>query len=648
MWGIVTHIPVAIGLLMSGVVFAHMAVVAVFCPTSGSCMSDGRSPRTALQTALLLFLPLCVLLIWMVPRGFELNSRLLGHPQSDLMKHYWNLWWFQQTLWTEHRLPLGTELLNFPVGLSLYPIEPINGILATVLVPLLGLPLTTNLLAIANLWLGCLGMGALIHQLTGRLLPAGVAGLLYGLGSYALWTVYVGVGELSHLGFLPMALRAFLRAFEQPSWKRLLALTLWCFLTGFSCWYYALFLVMGIGVLLLGYLPKGVRSPGTFMGSAVAAGLGIALLFPLMGTFNASYAQAERSSEPLQAFVEKRLHVMPHDPPFSRLDPVHLVAGGAEFRAEALRVPYAGGRYIGGSLLLLSLLGLLLAPLRSLPWLLLASSCLVLGMGSRLVVAGLETSHKLPFQLFNLVLERYAQPMNFPARFMMPLSLSLVVMSGLGLWKGMEWLERRNLAASPRRHLALSGLVCALGLSPLLETRLRGDLPLPLPGRNLEPWTGAAFLATAPDTALLPREAVLELPQLFQGTNRMAYDSVLLMQTVHARPTALLPIDRIDNFSQRASEQLRQNALLGVLALEVGLPGLGNFPVQTETPTADGLERARLALKMQGFGALVITWHGLPSGNIVTLSAKAEALLGPPLFQDRLQSVYSLARAISP
>ena len=139
---------------------------------------------------------LSLVLTW--PLVLHPHSQVLGSPDSDTMKHIWTLWWMRESVLGHGLFPFQTQLINHPVGLDLYPIEPLNGLFA-ILLGGLPLVLTSNALTLMNLILTgyC---GALLGR---RLSPAPGAGLVTGTilqtGALTLFTMHVGVGELQHI-----------------------------------------------------------------------------------------------------------------------------------------------------------------------------------------------------------------------------------------------------------------------------------------------------------------------------------------------------------------------------------------------------------------------------------------------------------------
>ena len=71
------------------------------------------------------FFLLAVLLTW--PMIKYPSFAALGSKNADGMKHLWTLWWMRASIWDYGDFPFTTDLINYPVGMDLYPIEPLNG-----------------------------------------------------------------------------------------------------------------------------------------------------------------------------------------------------------------------------------------------------------------------------------------------------------------------------------------------------------------------------------------------------------------------------------------------------------------------------------------------------------------------------------------
>ena len=97
---------------------------------------------------LLWSLVLSIVLTW--PMAARPGAAALGSQSGDGMKHLWTLWWMRSSVWDGGVFPFHTLRVNFPVGMDLYPIEPLNGLVAVAL-PWLDVVTLSNLLVLLNL-----------------------------------------------------------------------------------------------------------------------------------------------------------------------------------------------------------------------------------------------------------------------------------------------------------------------------------------------------------------------------------------------------------------------------------------------------------------------------------------------------------------
>ena len=80
---------------------------------------------------ILIFFALAVVLTW--PIVLNISGSALGSQHADGMKHLWTLWWMRSSIWDYGQFPFSTDLINYPTGMDLYPIEPLNGLVANML-----------------------------------------------------------------------------------------------------------------------------------------------------------------------------------------------------------------------------------------------------------------------------------------------------------------------------------------------------------------------------------------------------------------------------------------------------------------------------------------------------------------------------------
>ena len=138
---------------------------------------------------------LATVLTW--PALIRPGEAALGHVRADGMKHLWTLWWMRESVWTEGRLPFTTTLVNHPFGMDLYPIEPLNGLLAIAL-PFLDIVVLSNLLVFLNVTLTGITGAWFGRELSGSKLGGLVSGTLLQGSAVMAFFVHVGVGPGLH------------------------------------------------------------------------------------------------------------------------------------------------------------------------------------------------------------------------------------------------------------------------------------------------------------------------------------------------------------------------------------------------------------------------------------------------------------------
>ena len=269
----------------------------------------------------------------------------LGNLHADGMKHLWTLWWMRESVWTEGRLPFTTTLVNHPFGMDLYPIEPLNGLLAIAL-PFLDIVVLSNLLVFLNVTLTGVTGAWFGRELSGSKLGGLVSGTLLQGSAVMAFFVHVGVGELTHLWWLPLGLGVLIRARRSVHWGWFLALAGCLVGAMFSCFYIGFFLAISVAIWALLTLWAGRRTPKLLALYAVAAGLSIAVVVPVTETFSASYKTGEVPEVGLESYVFEDHGQPVTDPASARLELSQLLEYGrdASRREEAA---YGGGRYLG-------------------------------------------------------------------------------------------------------------------------------------------------------------------------------------------------------------------------------------------------------------------------------------------------------------
>ncbi|MFZ5480685.1 MAG: hypothetical protein ACOZNI_28240 [Myxococcota bacterium] len=537
-------------------------------------------------------LALAVLLTW--PAAATLTTQAVGSVEGDGVKHVWTLWWMRHELLAGEP-GLRTALVNFPTGMDLWPIEPLHAPFA--LLPLSPVALS-NLLAVANVALvgTCVGwLGRLVSE---RDAGALVAGALAQASSFVAFTLHVGVGELREVWWIPLGLGCLVRARQTLAGKWFLALAAALAGATLSCFYHGFFLATAVSLYALATLRPW---PRLLIGYAVAAALAIAVVVPVIRGFSTSYAPAdERPRTPFLQYMGEPFSIEPYRA--AAMDGAQLLGPRAGERATADRqtLAYTGGRYLGWGTLALALAGLLAAPRRALPWLVVAGGGVVLSLGTVLWWGGalVEPRVVLPLAYLNRALAWVAEPMNFPARFVAVTAIALPVMASLATrWRVVPWLV----------PVAMADMVA----------------------NDLVPWPRATFALPDAGDLVAPEGAVADLTPIVRargapadGGGRQGASILsnidpesrtrgIAAQIATDRPFQTVPLERADHWAA--------DGLLWTSALPLARAIVG------EPVGADEIAASAWLLRDRGFGAVLVT-HGCGAGPDPAAAAVLDGL----------------------
>ncbi len=144
------------------------------------------------------------------------TRRVLGRMEGEFRDHLWVSWLVRERVWVDHALPTFFPAANFPDGLSLYPLDPLNQLVLLGLAPLGVLPafaiLTFGLLVLAGL-----GADTLARAAGARAWPAALAGALYVIGPPVLGVYADTQTEGMGSGWVLLTLAALV---EPAPWSR--------------------------------------------------------------------------------------------------------------------------------------------------------------------------------------------------------------------------------------------------------------------------------------------------------------------------------------------------------------------------------------------------------------------------------------------
>lgn len=427
----------------------------------------------------------------------------------DVVSTLWGMWWFQQALF-EGGLSGETLLVNFPNGATGSVLSPTSAAYFAVSEPVVGVPWASAIASLAQICPLAMSVAWLTLRLGGSPTASVVAALTLFAGRPLLYDLGEGSVVAIAAFYVPFGLAAMLvRMREGVSGAFWLA---WCM--GFTAVEnpYLAPVLPAVGVLRGALLLRnGERvelrrlifglAAGTLLTVAVAALFAKSASPDYPGEIAGQYARLGPFKVPL---VEM---------PWARTSLAEMVTP-SEVRwtldvDDARQVN--GGRYLGLSVILLALAGVVTRPRASAFWACLAVFCALIAMGS--VIHGVAG----PFLLLNTLMDAVARPLTQPRRFLIITQLGLAVCAGFGV-DGL-----RALAGRASRAVAV-GLVSVVSLDVLLL----GGGALRMPGTQIP---------DAPCMRSLPgsdKDGVLVWPwDAFDGD---AGDSQLV-QLAHGRPS---------------------------------------------------------------------------------------------------------------
>lgn len=526
---------------------------------------------------LLQSLALAILLTWPIP--MELSERAIGSLDGDGIKHVWNLWWMRQEVLSG--VPgLHTNWVGFPDGMDLYPIEPLNGLFAAVL-PLEPVALS-NILAIVHLTLLGLCSGWLGEIVSYRMRGALMAGALAQCSAFAAFTLHVGVGELRELWWLPLGFSCLLEAQQTRHWKWFAALGGVLVLSVLSCFYMGFFLAIGVLVYALVTLRRNTALLTKYTVTAVVSSVIALAPFQLFArTYDPYDDRASltfeqwKTTRPLETYEA------------AATEPSQLLLWrNAERTSDRQARAYTGGRYLGLITLGLAIAGAWAQPRRAAPWLAVAATGIVLSFGTVLWEHGKIITFPggarmvLPLAWINAYLGYYAEPVNFPTRFLALAAVALPAAAAAATRWRWTWV--------------LVPLACLDMISHDLVPWPRETFALPNTAGLTNDGSELGVLNVTPFLRLQSAEPGLLLANKDSEGRSRAISAQITMQ----RRFDIIPIERMDFWSP--------DGLLWALPLPV-FQAIHGHPAR---PNVEQYRRDLWLVRDRGFDKLLITFAG--------------------------------------
>ncbi len=320
-----------------------------------------------------------------------------GELSQDVWQHAWNLWWVREALFVEQTNPYHTIALFYPQGASLY-LHSLNlplGLIGSPLLPLFGIIVTYNLLTLLVLVLTSYSTFLLARHISGHAPASTIAGVIVLCSPQRLMELRgAQLATLSDYG-VPLVVLAVLAALHHRTWRIAAVAAGALLLTGLSKWYHLFHAFLVLAPLLgwyalrdwhLGGRPALRKHLGTWSRIAVMGTLAMAPFVGPAAIESMTTAYARKSDELVfSADVVRLLH---HTP-------------GVVW--QPLPPDWWSPHIFAVLPLVLSLVGLVVAPRVAGIWAVLAGICLVLSLGPHLVINGENTGIPLPYALFRVL-----------------------------------------------------------------------------------------------------------------------------------------------------------------------------------------------------------------------------------------------------
>ncbi|NJO00076.1 MAG: hypothetical protein HC875_41165 [Anaerolineales bacterium] len=350
---------------------------------------------------------------------------------GDWGQNVWALWWTRQALLVQGESPFFTRYLFYPEGITLlfHPLDLTDGLIALPFYGLAGGDVSYNLIVLLSFVLAGLGGYYLALHLTRQRGAAFVAGLIFALSPYHFLRLELGHLNLASIQWIPFYL-VFLLKFVREGRTRWAVLAVFFMLLNAWCsWYYVIacsMVSLAIPFLPVAGSPTLYRRVGRTALVLVLVGL---ILSPLMGPMFQLLHSTEWMGEhnPLRHSVDGLSFWLPGPPS----------AWSGWF--EPLWSPYAAqhrepgaSAYLGYSVILLGMAGLVGRWRETWGWLLVGGWFIMVAMGPQLQVAGEIFETKLPYYYLDAYVPGFSIS-GIPGRFVVMSSLVSAVLAGYGL-----------------------------------------------------------------------------------------------------------------------------------------------------------------------------------------------------------------------
>lgn len=501
--------------------------------------TKGHTSAMSTGTGFIIALSLGLLLGSFLYSGALLSGggAVVGAEDTETWPFLWGFFWMADSL-QQGEFPLRTDLMDHPVGGSLWLKEPAFSILTYPIQQTLGIPWAYTFTQLAHSLLGVVGVYLLGRLLKLRALPSILAGLIYGFCPHQLGEAYNGNLDAMNIGWLPLWLAAMVNIIKRRGVGPVLLGALALFLLFLGNQYYAIAAaVLSAPIALLALWHHGNESSpspdssapshprwhpkGDLLGPAlrvlIAVAIGAALFIPFGISLKASLNAPDQLT-----FIDA---APPLHPPYVS-DAYHLLFPLSPSESDGNLLPFQDIVYQGVFMILLGLLGVGIGR-RGAPWrflfLPLGLGFVILSLGAVLYYKGEGVSFGegplfLPWA-YLIVNVPVIGKMSLSHRLAIPAALSLAMAMAVAL-DGIQsrWGLRGVLASA------------ALGLLALGEIFIYPPYDIPLATVSTPAGAHTKLLSQGKDT--LPG-AVLNVPMAVESNSMQIY---FWYQALHGRP----------------------------------------------------------------------------------------------------------------
>lgn len=185
-----------------------------------------------------------------------------GDPLADVAMRLWGYWWVIGALETTGRYPLFVPILNYPVGGSLFVLDPVHCFLSWPLGKVFGLAGAYDVIVVLMTVLGALGGWFLGWEVSRDRWAALVSAAVYGFSPwYLTYAVGSAQSEVQNTGWIAFFTVTLLWSMRRRTLRDPVLLAASCYMATLGSFYFGLFCVLVALVVVAGCFLAG-EGPG--------------------------------------------------------------------------------------------------------------------------------------------------------------------------------------------------------------------------------------------------------------------------------------------------------------------------------------------------------------------------------------------------